>query len=421
MIDSVLDKLTVYHLFVALAVGLLIGLERGWHEREAVEGERIAGIRTYGLIGLLGGCSAILAQLSQAWLLGLFFVGLCLLMITAYVVTTFGHHKDIGLTSLVAALLTFVFGALAGFGEVSIASAAAVVTTLLLGYKSSIHGWLNRIDEQELHAIMQLLLISVLILPLLPNRTYDPWQALNPYEIWLMVVLIAAVSFVGYFALKIGGPRRGAVFTGLFSGLVSSTALTLSFSRMARHNPAIQNALAAGILIACSAMFPRMLLLASIINVNLLHHLWFPTLVMTICLLLPTIFYLRSTPHEPQSAHSPISNPLELKPAIVFGLFLAFIMLLSKILKVRFGDAGILILSAISGIMDVDAINLSLSRMSLEDLNAQVAATGITLAAVVNTLIKGSLASIIGGSYMGLRVGLPLAISALAGVVMLFV
>ncbi len=417
MFFTPVEKLQLYHLFISLAIGLLIGLERGWHSRDDKTGEHIAGIRSYGLLGLLGGCSALLATNQNMVLMGLFFIGLCIMLITIYVVDITVHRKDMGITSLIAALLAFILGALASIGQETIASATAVITTLLLGYKSSIHRLINKIDVAELHAILQLLLISVLILPLLPNKTYDPWHALNPYEIWLMVVLIATISFVGYFALKIGGPRRGAAFTGLFSGMVSSTALTLSFARIARHNPAIHHELSAGILIACTTMFPRMLLLACIINIELLDYLWLPTLLMGVCLLIPAIIYLQKLGQEQQATTSPLSNPLELEPAIVFGLFLAVIMLLSNILKSYFGDAGILILAAISGIMDVDAIDLSLSHMSLKNLNLQVAANGITLAAVVNNLVKASLASIASGHSIGLRTSLPLIISAGLGLI----
>jgi uncharacterized membrane protein (DUF4010 family) len=417
MFFTSIEKLQLYQLLISLSIGLLIGLERGWHRRESQTGEHIAGIRTYGLLGLLGGSCAILANTQNILLMGLFFIGLSIMLITIYVIDITIHRKDMGTTSLIAALLAFILGALASIGQETIASATAVVTTLVLGYKSSIHRLINKLDASELHAILQLLLISVLILPLLPNETYDPWHALNPYEIWLMVVLIATISFMGYFALKIGGPRRGAAFTGLFSGMVSSTALTLSFARIARHNPAIQHELSAGILIACAIMLPRMLLLATIINNALLTYLWLPTLIMSLCLLIPAIVYLQKSNPENQTATSSISNPLELKSAILFGLFLAGIMLLSQILKNYFGDAGILILATISGIMDVDAINLSLSRMSLEDLNRQIAACGIILAAVVNNLVKAGIASMISGHVIGWRASLPLVISAGAGLI----
>ena len=414
------EKLQLYYLLVALAIGLLIGLERSWKERDN-EHMTLAGVRTYGLISLLGGSSAILAGHYGFILAGLVFLGLTLILLSAYLFNLFKNRVDPGITSLIAGLLVFILGALAASGQIIVASSTAVVVTVLLNYKSSIHHWVNVLTLDELNAVIQLLLISVLILPLLPNQGYGPWQALNPYEIWMMVVLIAAISFVGYFALKIGGPRRGAIFTGLFSGLVSSTALTLSFSRLARYNPSIIPELSSGILIACSAMFPRMLLLAAIINPALFKIMLVPALVMIVFTVLPAVFYLHSKTDKTETTSNPLKNPLELEPALLFALFLGIIMLLSKVLKHWLGDTGIFILAAVSGIMDVDAINLSLARMSLTDLSLSVAVTGIMIAAIVNNLIKGGMATFFGGMAVGLRVTIPLLLSAIGGIISLWV
>lgn len=175
-----------------------------------------------------------------------------------------------------ALLLTFVCGALAGMGQVVVAAAAMVVTTLLLSYKPVLHGWVDALRRSEIHAGIKLLLISVVLLPVLPNQGYGPWEALNPYAIWWMVVLIASISFVGYFAIKIGGASRGAAFTGLFGGLASSTALTLHFARMSRRHAMPQDMVSMAILLACGTMFPRMVLIASLINVDIFRLIAVP-------------------------------------------------------------------------------------------------------------------------------------------------
>jgi uncharacterized membrane protein YhiD involved in acid resistance len=274
-----------YQLFirlaVALAIGLLIGVERGWQERGAPEGSRVAGVRTYTLLGLLGGVSGLLAEQLGGLCLGLIFVGLAGVLTAAHVVDR-RQHKDVGITSLVASLITFVLGAMAALGELAASASAAVVTTLLLGYKPLIHQWVSALERKDLSAGLTLLLISVVLLPLLPNQGYGPWQALNPYEIWWMVVLIASISFAGYYAIKLMGKRRGTLFTGLFGGLASSTALTLHFSRLARDGSDMTLMLAAGILVACGTMFPRMLLVATLINPALLQPLLWPALVMAL-------------------------------------------------------------------------------------------------------------------------------------------
>jgi uncharacterized membrane protein (DUF4010 family) len=404
-----------YFLGVALAVGLLIGVERGWKARGAEEGDRVAGVRTYGLIGLLGGGAAVLAQHTGPLLAGFMFLGLAAALTAVYVVTQNSEDTDVGITSLVASLVTFVLGALAGVGEVALAGAAAVVTALLLGYKPTLHRWVGALEAKEIRAGLVLLLISVVLLPILPNRGYGPWQALNPYEIWWMVVLIAAISFVGYFAVKLGGARKGALFTGLFGGLASSTALTLHFSRASRGEAAVAPMLATGILLACGTMFPRMFLLVGVLNTQLLQPLLLPGLIMALLVYGPALFYWWSMRHSEITQAASLSNPLELKTAVSFGALLALVMLLGKALQAWLGQTGVLMLAAASGLADVDAITLSLARMSQDDLSISVAVTGILVAAAANGILKGGMATVIGGKQVGLRVGLPLLISALAG------
>ena len=409
------EQQAFYYLGVALALGLLIGVERGWKAREQAEGQRVAGVRTYGLIGLLGGATALLTQQLGALLMGLMFVAVTGALTAVYVANLTHDEEDVGITSLVAGLLTFVFGALAGFGEVAIAGAAAVITTLVLGYKPLLHHWVGALEGKELRAGLKLLLISVVLLPVLPNRGYGPWQALNPYEIWWMVVLIAAISFVGYFAIKLGGARNGTVFTGLFGGLASSTALTLHFSRVSRGNTTLAPLLATGILLACGTMFPRMFLLAGILNGQLLRPLLVPALIMALLVYAPGLFYWWSSRHGRSGETARLSNPLEIKTAVSFGVLLALVMLLGRALQAWLGETGVLLLATASGLADVDAITLSLARMSQDELAIRIAATGIVIAGAVNSLVKAGMATVIGGRQIGLRVGVPLVASAIAG------
>jgi uncharacterized membrane protein (DUF4010 family) len=290
-----------------------------------------------------------------------------------------------------------------------------VVTTLLLGYKPVLHQWISALKGKELRAGIKLLLISVVLLPVLPNRGYGPWQALNPYAIWWLVVLIASISFVGYFAMKITGARRGTVYTGLFGGLASSTALTLHFSRMARSDAALGPVLATGILLACGTMFPRMVVLAGVLDPDLLRPILLPAIVMSCLVYLPALWYWRSRARRKTDAGTSLKNPLELKAALSFGALLVLVMLLGKALQHWFGDAGVLALATASGIADVDAITLSLARMSQEDLTVRVAVLGIVIAAAVNTVTKAGMAVLIGGRGLAYRVGLPLLASAVAG------
>lgn len=412
------DLSALYHLAVALAIGLLIGAERGWNKRDVGEGHRIAGLRTYGLLGLLGGVGGLLASQLGVVLTGLMFIGIAGVLVTVYAVNL-RQRDDVGITSMVAALLTWLLGVVAGNGQLVIAAASAVVMALLLSYKTLLHGWLAKLQAAELQAGLKLLLISVVMLPLLPDRGYGPWQALNPYQLWWMVVLIAAISFVGYFAMRIGGARRGLMFTGLAAGLASSTALTLHFSRLARVQPQAGRALSAGILLGSGTMFPRMLLVAGIVHRPLLQTLWVPALSMMLIIYIAAAVVLWQADIPEHDLHENLSNPLELRVALLFGLLLALVMLLGKALREWLGDAGIWALAAASGMADVDAITLSLAQMSKQDLALALATGGITVAAAVNTLVKAGMASMLGGKVLLLHAGLPMLLAALTGLVII--
>ena len=405
-----------YHLGVALAIGLLMGIERGWKEREAEEGSRVAGVRTYGLIGLLGGTAALVAQQLNTLLLGFAFLALAGVMTTAYIVT-YRRFNDASITGVVAALLAFAFGAMAVLGEVVAAAAFAVVATLLLAVKPVLHRWIRALEAEELRAGIRLLLISVVLLPILPDRGYGPLQSLNPYTIWWMVVLIASISFAGYFAVRIAGARKGTLYTGLFAGLASSTALTLHFSRIGRSSPAMTPMLATGILMACGTMYPRMYLVAGLVSPQMWRPLLLPVVVMSVLVYAMAMFvYWRSHAEgEGKTVAASMQNPLDLVPAVSFGVLLALIMLFAEVLRRWTGDAGVLALAGASGIADVDAITLSLSRMAAGDLTSHIAASGIVIAASVNTLVKGALAATVGGGRLGLWVALPLLVAAIGG------
>jgi len=407
-------------LAVALALGLLIGIERGWHERSVGEGHRMAGLRTFGIIALLGAIWGLLSEQLGDLLLAAAFLAFSALVVAAHLLES-GEDRDYGMTTPVAALLTFALGALAARGYTTVAGATAVVTATLLGLKPVLHKWLEQMEQRELYAIFKMLLISVVLLPILPNEGFGPWQALNPYEIWWMVVLIAGISFAGYFAVKIAGSRRGLVITGLFGGLASSTAVTLSFAKIGRHNPNAHNLLAGGVILAAGTMFPRMLLEVSVINASLLSELTTPlfTMMLVSYISVPLLLFSRERSNSIRSVA--INNPFELLPAIKFGLLLVAVMLLAQLFQQQFGDSGIYAVAAISGITDVDAITLSLSRMAASGLNPDVAVMAIVIAASVNTLVKGLLVTVICGRAMAVRVMLTFFAAIAAGAATIYI
>lgn len=402
-------------LAIALAIGLLIGVERGWHARDAAEGQRTAGVRTFGIIAMLGAVSGLLANEFGDFLLGAIFLSFGALVVTAHVIES-RADRDYGVTTPAVALLTFALGVLAIQGYLLEAGVAAVVTVTLLGYKQLLHRGLEKLSQFELHAVFKMLLISVVILPILPNQGYGPWDALNPFEIWWMVVLIAAISFVGYFAVRVAGGRRGLIITSLFGGLASSTALTLSLSRLGRQNTHVHSLLAAGVVLAAGTMFPRMLLEISIINAALLPAVVVPLLAMMLVSYLAIPMLLFSGEKRRDINEVVFANPFELLPALKFALLLVVVMLLAEFFLQSFGSTGLYVIAALSGITDVDAITLSIARMARGSLDDDVAAQAIVIAACVNTLVKGGLVSVICGGRMAWKVMLTFLLAIGVGI-----
>lgn len=406
----------------ALAIGLLVGIERGWQERDTNEGGRVAGVRTYGLVGLLGGLSGLVSlHLHAAFLTG-GFIAITIVFVVAYAITA-RNGEDVGITSLIAGLVTFGFGVLAASGHIAVAAAGAVVTTVILGVKPTLHRWIERLTHAEWRALMKLLLISVVVLPVLPDRGYGPWEALNPSTIWWMVVLVASISFAGYVAIKAIGRRRGTALTGLFGGLASSTALTLHFSRLARARTISAPLLAFGVLIACGTMFPRVLLIASAVNRSLVIQLVLPLGLMCFIVYAGSIVMWlegrgesdNDDDNNNDAGPETLQNPLELGVAFRFGALLVAVMLAAEGLERTFGDSGLLVLAGVSGLTDVDAITLSLTEMTTHELAARTAVTGIVIASAANTLVKAFLCIVVGGSFSK-KVIVPLVAAAFAGI-----
>jgi uncharacterized membrane protein (DUF4010 family) len=371
--------------------------------RNSVEGSRVAGIRTFSLVGLLGGLVGILANIYTPLLIGFALIALVILTCIAFVIQQ-KKSGDVSITGVVSIMVVFVLGNLAVSGEAVLAAAAAVITAVVLDNKRELHQALQKLQEYELDAALRLLLISIVMLPLLPNQSYGPWNALNPYEIWWMVVLIASISFVGYFAIKIGGAKRGILFTSVFAGLSSSTALTLQFSHLSREQASISPLLASGILLSCGTMFPRLLIVLSVINPQLVKLLWPIVMAMMVALYIPAWWIWRRSEVEQIEQSNKQTNPLALQSALFFGLVLAVIMLLAHALSDWFGNAGVLILSALSGITDVDAISLTLGRQSTQTLSVTTAALGILIAASVNTIVKMGMVIAIGDKKLWRRI-----------------
>lgn len=408
-------------LAVALAIGLLIGLERGWQTRGIEEGRRVAGLRTFGLIALFGGLSALLAEHLGGIVLGLGLAALAALLLVPHAQLV-AAGEDRGATTEVAALLTYALGAGAAQGHLAVCVSAAVVTALILDLKPQLHAWVASLSRDELLGTLKLLLVSVVLLPVLPDRGFGPWQVLNPRHIWLLVVLIAAIGFAGYCTMKVAGTRLGAVFTGLLGGLISSTAVALNFSRLGRDNIGVQAQLAAGIMVAAATMFPRILGLVTVLNPRLLPLLAPALTAMTLAASLATFWlWQRSRKQEQGQPSLRLPNPFELMPALKFTVLLVFIFVASKAASEWFGNSGAYAMAVISGVADVDAIALSLAGMSQATLDIHTATLGIVIACITNTVSKGVMVWFIGGRGLGRPVALAFGLTIGAGLATLLV
>ena len=385
---------------LALALGFVSGLERGWKERDEGEGQRAAGIRTFSLIGMLGGLFGSLSQGSEHILLAAGFVA------TSAVMATFIWRENeregvYGATTMVAALVTYMLGAVAVLGDMKVAAGAGVVTVGLLAYKSTLHGFLARVTAQELRSGLLLLAMTFIALPLLPDRPIDPWGALNPHQLWLITILIAAVSFVGYLAVKLVGPSRGLVLAAAVGGLVSSTVVTLTLARLARDNAARIALLAGSILAAGAVMMARVLVLAGVLNLSLALALAVPLLAAAIFQAVAAWLLIGheglSGQERPQDlVHK---NPFLLSEVLKFGAILGVVMLASGIARSLFGNSGLMVVAGISGLADVDAITLSVANMGGQAVTGVAA---ILLAVGVNSAAKAVYAGIAGGAKLGI-------------------
>ena len=413
------DNVTLLgRLGVALALGLLIGMERGWQRRELPEGQRVAGFRTFGLISLLGGVTVLLAAQSQ----GLFLSAVVVVLGAAVALGYWRESapgEDLSLTTTIAALLAFGLGALAGSGQLTVAASTAVVVTMLLGFKPELHRLLQRIERQELLDTLRLLLISVVLLPILPDKGFGPWLVFNPYRLWWMVVLVAGISYAGYFGIKLLDRERGVLATGLLGGLVSSTAVAVSMARRGKDEPAMQRLLAVGVVTAAATMFLRILVIAAAISPAVAAQLLWPLLSASLAAVASAAWYAWRSGREKLWAGGQelkASNPLELRMALQFGLLLAVIMILARAVREWMGDPGLYGLAAVSGLVDVDAITLSVASMAKHgETTTAIAAAVILVPAAVNTAVKPALVTAICGARMGLQVAAPLLAALLAG------
>lgn len=397
-------------LAASLAVGLLIGLQRGWQARDAPPGHRVAGFRTFGLLGLVGGLSTLLPTAFGAVLLA----AAAATLVAGYLRQS--SPDDVSATGTVVGLITLALGALAAAGEPVAALAAAAVVAALLALRPQLHGFLRGVTPAEIEAATRFAIVALVILPLMPDRAMGPLDAWNPRQLWSVVVLVSGLGFVGYAAARRLGPGKGLLATAAAGALVSSTAVTVSYARQLRAAGPAEGALIAGISLASAVMFARTLLLTGLLAAFALPAL---ALLLAPAILVQLIFVARALRHgaAPASELPALGNPLDVRPALLLAAFVAGLSLLSRLALQRYGDAGVGALLLITGFADVDAAILALAQLPRGLIAPDRAGLLLALPILANTALKAGLAVAIAPNRRGLRAALPLAASLLAAAV----
>lgn len=398
---------------LALGVGLIVGIERGWRQRDAPEGGRTAGVRTFALIGFLGGLAGATSLISGTplpWMA-------CLVLLTA-VFALFSlregiAERDFSVTSVVAAMTVFLLGVLAIQADMRLAAAGGVVTAVLLAGREYLHRTVSRLSWLELRSALLLMAMTAVVLPLLPNRPVDPLGALNPSEIWLLMILTAGVSYIGYAALKIAGPDKGPSLAGLAGGLASSTATTLAMSRLSRRM-ADASGLAAGVSFAAMVSVLRASALALVVQPSLAPLMAPPAVAAALVLGAGGAFGLARR-SAADAAREDLGVPFELRTVFGFGVLLAVVTLAGAWIATKAGAAGAYLLAAVSGFLDVDAITLSMARSVEIGASPSVAATAILIALASNAVQRVIFSWAFGSRSFALRFSVVSALALAAG------
>ena len=385
---------TFERLTLALAIGFLVGVERGWKQREQEEGERAAGLRTFALSGLLGGICGLVGLKFG----GVAFGALALAFVGVFTAFTFREQRredNYSATSVVAAMVVFAVSAYAQYGHLLIAAGVGVATAAILAFKSALHQWLQALRWPELRSALLILAMTFIALPILPDRALDPYGALNPRELWMLTILIAGVSFVGYVTLRAFGERAGLLLGACVGALVSSTVVTLELAGRVRAGEAKPVLGAAAAILASMVMVTRIAVLSSVFATAAFAHVWPALLAAGVAgLAVFAVLYVTSGRHELGLPYRKVENPLDLKSVLRFSLILGVLMVAARLIVHAYGARGALIFAATGGLLDADAVVLAIGGLLPQGEDPNLAAAAILLAAAVDTISKAAITTV---------------------------
>lgn len=401
---------TLQRLALALGVGFLVGIERGWKQRDEAEGERVAGLRTFALCGLLGGLAGLMLPLAGPVYLAV----LTLAFAGSFAAFQFRDPDTVSVTSTVAGLIVFALGVYAMLGDATVVAAVAVAVTAILAFKQSLHAWLRALSWPEIRSAILILAASFIALPLLPDRAIDPYGAINPRSLWLLTILVASATFGGYIALKMLGPKAGLLVTALAGAIVSSTAVTVDLARRARKGETPPRDAAAAAALATVVSLTRVGIIGSALSAGIALHVWIPLgAAIAVSLGFAAVVAIIDRDKKNEASQKIIRSPLDLVEVAKFAGLLAVLTVVAKLSAVWFGDAGLNVFAATAGLVDVDAVTLAVGGM--KDLAPTAAALAILIAAAANTTFKASVGLATGGRAFAVWFGTACVLALAAG------
>lgn len=394
-----MDSALFQHFGLALAIGFLIGVERGWKQRDEAPGERAAGLRTYTLAGLLGGASALIGQTLGALAFGAMTLGFAGIF-GLFIWRESAAEREFSATGAIAGLVAFALGAMAVVGSSALAAAAAVATVLVLAFKDALHAWLRALTWPEIRSALMILAMSFIALPLLPSGPVDPWGLFQARELWLMTILIATASFAGYVAIRMFGARTGLALGAAAGAVVSSTIVTMDLARRVTAKETAPLDAAAGAAIASTVMLIRIGALTLVLSPPI-FQLLIATLgaAVAAAAIAAAALFLVGGWRGGANSLTALKNPLDIHVVFRFAAIIAGLSILAQLATRLFGPSALLPFAAVSGFIDVDAVVLAVSR--LRDTPVPVAADAILLAAAADTLSKCFIAGFVGGRAFG--------------------
>lgn len=409
-----MDFTIIQQLVVSLGLGMLLGLQR-----ERTESS-LAGIRTFPFIALFGTVCAQIGQQTGTWIIPAGLVSLAALVVMANLVKVDKEKKDPGMTSEIAILLVYALGVLIVVGEMGAAVVLGGGMAMLLHFKSALHGFAKAVGDRDMHAIIQFVLISLVILPILPNADYGPYEVLNPFKIWLMVVLIVGISLCGYVAYKLLGARAGTIMGGVIGGMVSSTATTVSYARRAKGDEGLVRLGTLVIMIASCISIARVLVEIAVATPNSFPSLAPPLFAMFVaCCLITMVLYFFTRGEKAEMAEQ--GNPTEFKPALIFAILYALVLMGVAFAKDNFGDQGLYVVAVISGTTDMDAITLSTAQMADKgEVKPDIAWRAILMGCMANFVFKLGTVAALGPRGLTARVAAAFAMAIGSGAAILW-